>query len=392
MGLVMPGSPVATPTTPNKQLYNGGSEWQNDYGSLPDLQQTFYRNYDAALGRWIAVDPVAESAESMTDYQYAGNNPIMMNDPLGDKLPSEGSGITLDWTTNATPYSPHHSIFGSGISGDLLSQGEMSVGSGNGYSSAWNSILANTGYYVLPNGQVVKGDGANGTYYTFGTDGKLYSAVSNGENYDQYERFVASTNGGFREQISPADGLALLKQAGSIHVDVTNSTGVGEAAFIGAAALSTGWTADGLDPEPVSKVIGAVGMTLYTGYVLYQNRAYLANSAVSLYNKMTAEIDRIAQKAKGPQGVAYALVAKYPGLYPNVRGGTTFLNAGDVWKFGQTTDPQGRYSDKYLGGAGLEQINMFQGNQMEIRIQEKIMIYGYFMEHGTLPAGNSIFR
>jgi hypothetical protein len=41
---------------------------------------------------------------------------------------------------------------------------------------------------------------------------------------------------------------------------------------------------------------------------------------------------------------------------------------------------------------GLIQLNQFQGNQMEIRIQEKVMIYGYFMQNGSLPAGNSIFR
>ena len=71
------------PTVPNKQLFNGGSEWQNDYSNLPDYYQTFYRNYDAALGRFIGVDPKAESAETMTAYQFAGNNPIMNNDPQG---------------------------------------------------------------------------------------------------------------------------------------------------------------------------------------------------------------------------------------------------------------------------------------------------------------------
>jgi hypothetical protein len=71
-GMVMPGSVVATPSTPNKNLYNGGSEWQNDFSILPDLMQTFYRNYDATLGRWTGVDPQAEGAESMSVYQYAG--------------------------------------------------------------------------------------------------------------------------------------------------------------------------------------------------------------------------------------------------------------------------------------------------------------------------------
>jgi RHS repeat-associated protein len=85
-GLAMGNSPVSLPTTPNKNLYNGGSEWQNDFSNLPDYYQTFFRNYDAAIGRWTAVDPDPESAESMGTYQYSGNNPVMFNDPLGDRL------------------------------------------------------------------------------------------------------------------------------------------------------------------------------------------------------------------------------------------------------------------------------------------------------------------
>jgi len=86
-GLILPNSPVGTPGQPvNKQLYNGGSEWQSDYTNLPDYYQTFNRNYDAAIARFVGVDPVAESAESMTSYQYAGNNPVMNNDPNGDLL------------------------------------------------------------------------------------------------------------------------------------------------------------------------------------------------------------------------------------------------------------------------------------------------------------------
>jgi RHS repeat-associated protein len=87
-GLIMANSPVTTPSNDNRTLYNGGSEWQKDYSNLPDYYQTFYRNYDAALARWIAVDPEAESDESMTPYQYAGNNPIMYNDPLGNIRPA----------------------------------------------------------------------------------------------------------------------------------------------------------------------------------------------------------------------------------------------------------------------------------------------------------------
>ena len=73
---------------PNKNLYNGGSEWQNDTkavnAGVPDYYQTFYRNYDPALARFVAVDPEAEGAESMSDYHYAGDNPIVWNDAGGN--------------------------------------------------------------------------------------------------------------------------------------------------------------------------------------------------------------------------------------------------------------------------------------------------------------------
>lgn len=82
-GLIMPGG--STPTAPNLNLYNEGSEWQNDFSDMPDLYTTYYRNYDPALARFIAVDPLAEQTENLSVYQYANNNPINFNDPLGDK-------------------------------------------------------------------------------------------------------------------------------------------------------------------------------------------------------------------------------------------------------------------------------------------------------------------
>jgi len=81
-GMVMPGSLITGDN--NKRLYNDGSEWQNDFSNLPDYYQTYYRNYDAALGRWIGTDPIAGATESISVYQYSNNNPIMFNDPLGD--------------------------------------------------------------------------------------------------------------------------------------------------------------------------------------------------------------------------------------------------------------------------------------------------------------------
>jgi hypothetical protein len=113
-----------------------------------------------------------------------------------------------------------------------------------------------------------------------------------------------------------------------------------------------------------------------------------------IVEKMSREIDRILEKAKGPQGYVYELRVNNTGTYMDVRGNAIELNSGDLWKYGETTSIN-RYTASELNKmvpGGVKQNPIYFGSQSDIKVFEKYMIYGHFFNKGKLPPGNSIFR
>jgi RHS repeat-associated protein len=222
-GLQTASSWTRDEATDNAYLYNGGSE----LNATTSWYETFFRGYDATLGRFLQVDPLAHQASSFTPYNYAFNNPVMFNDPMGD-YPSwvpqtwddaarwkAGGGINVSgyrgpgsgrhWSDGFRP-----AWWGAGSNNLMISVGNLSINfnqlsDGVHHFSFTNGVVSNYGWAPDPYTPMMSADDAanhrqlrqiypsmsvgdgrslavnnfNGDFVQIAADGKVYIPYTN---------------------------------------------------------------------------------------------------------------------------------------------------------------------------------------------------------------------
>jgi RHS repeat-associated protein len=61
--------------------FNGGTELETSFDV--DYYETYFRQYDAQIGRFTGVDALAGRTRSISPYQFGFDNPVLFNDPSG---------------------------------------------------------------------------------------------------------------------------------------------------------------------------------------------------------------------------------------------------------------------------------------------------------------------
>ncbi len=105
-GFALGGAWVNNSAVNNFYQYNAslpdrqGKELNNDHGL--GLYDYGARWYDAGIGRWTSVDPMADKRAWVSPYNYVQNNPILRTDPsgaidgIGDPVQPSVAGIILE--------------------------------------------------------------------------------------------------------------------------------------------------------------------------------------------------------------------------------------------------------------------------------------------------------
>ena len=241
---------------------------------------------------------------------------------------------------------------------------------GVGFGAIMGGVV---GAGIATPGSVVFAGGISTSYLSAGL---AVGAVGKGSNWKFDFHWTTAAGGGGSVTNSVYDADAADKAIKKAQWDYS--------AFQHATAISVGLAVDDITG------VGVADNVLIPVVYGVATIGFLADNVLS---KQEEQMQRLALKDRPGNGFTYELLAKQDGYYRNVRNNEmVYLKAGDVWKYGETTQGENRYKKDSYERTNFNMHPVFYGSKTEILIHEKKLLIEYYYKHHKLPPGNKIFH
>lgn len=355
-----------------------------------------------------------ENSQSFNRYSYCINNPLKYTDPTGQLFGIDDAVFIFAAFNMASSMmmaaATGESVWKAAGISLLSSAASYGIGAAFGATGTFGHELLRAGAHGLASGvtSALSGGNFGRSFLTGAVSSGIGSFASGVTINDGLMLASCTTAGGLTEWALGGDflqgamnGLTIGALNHCLHIDaevelpevvVTGKARVNSSYSSTIATMALACVADdvsgvGVIDDAAIPVLAATAGAVWA----YEHRSAIEKAINRAYNSINT---MAAKTMECRPGYVYHLVAESDGLYPNVRGGSVHLNAGDTWKIGETINGQARYTQSYLKSlkVNMEIRSAIMTDKCQLWIEEKRQLIKYALQYGNLPPGNKMFK